>query len=528
MPTPQDKEGVRRFLGLIQYLSKFIPNLSDLDASLRILLKSDVEFQWNHEQEKGFQRLKEACTKPPVFALYNVNKPVEIECDSTPMRIQKMMIKLQWYDITVKYRKGTTMYISDALSRAYLEESEEEESDKADMICMLSITPEKYSEIHRATQKELETLMSTIQTGWPDTKNDSPFEVRQYFDSRDQLSVLDSIVYKGCRIVIPPSLRKTMLNLIHKSHLGIVKSKSRAREVMYWPAMNADIEQAVNNCSICAEYQKQQTREPVLPTTTPGLPYSHVGTEVFDYEGKKYLILVDYYSKYIDAVELKAETTIAIIEAMKTVFACHGLPGTLRSDNGPQFSSATFKIFCSDNGIEHERSSPHFQSSNGEAERVVQTVKCLWRKCEDKQFALIDYRTTPLDYINLSPAQLLMGRRPRNTLPASEDLLKPTTPDLRKVKQHFNAQKAKQKFYYDRRRGVKELLPLENGTTVRMETPGSKSLSSGIVVQKANKPRSYLVKIKGRLYRRNRVHLHKSNETVQDEQELPMEESSLD
>ena len=114
-----------------------------------------------------------------------------------------------------------------------------------------------------------------------------------------------------------------------------------------------------------------------------------------------------------------------------------------------------------------------------------------------------------------------MGRRPRNTLTASEDLLKQTTPDFGKVKQHFNAQKAKQKFYYDRRRGVKELLLLENGTTVRMETPGSKS--SGIVVQKANKPRSYLVKSKGRLYRRNRVHHHKSNETVQDEQEVPME-----
>ena len=179
MPTLQDKEDFRRFLGLIQYLSKFIPNLSDLDASLKILLKSDLEFQWNHEQKKGFQRLKEACTKPPVLVLFNVNKPVEIEFDSskdglgavllqegravaygsraltetekcyaqiekemqaivyscqkfhnyifgkevtvysnhkpletlfnkpllsTPMRIQKMMIKLQWYDITVKYR----------------------------------------------------------------------------------------------------------------------------------------------------------------------------------------------------------------------------------------------------------------------------------------------------------------------------------------------------------------------------------------------------------------------------------------
>ncbi|XP_061190021.1 uncharacterized protein LOC133197849 [Saccostrea echinata] len=210
---------------------------------------------------------------------------------------------------------------------------------------------------------------------------------------------------------------------------------------------------------------------------------------------------------------------------MKTVFACHGLPEKLRFDNGPQFSSANFKNFCTELGIEHERSSPHFQSK---AERAVQTIKSLWTKCDYKQLALLDYRTTPLENINLSPAQLLMGRRPRNTLPAPHDVLKPATHDLRKVKQHLNAQKAKQKLYYDRKRNVEELSPLDNGTTVRMETPGSMSLSPGIVVEKTDKPRSYLVKRKGRLYRRNRVHLHKSSENPQDEvdeQDIPMEDS---
>ncbi|XP_062571228.1 uncharacterized protein K02A2.6-like [Saccostrea cucullata] len=403
------------------------------------------------------------------------------------------MIKLQWYDINVKYRKGTMMYISDTLSRAYLEESGDEETEKA-----------------RSTRSELETLMSTIQTGWPDTRNESPYEVRQYFISRDQLSVLDSIVYKGSRIVIPPSLRKEMLNIIHKSHLGIVKSKSRAREVMYWPALNADIEQAVSDCPYCAEYQKKQNREPLMPTPTPDLPYTRVGTDVFEF------------------IELRSETTTAIIEALKIVFACHGLPAKLGSDNGPQFSSANFKTFCVELGIEHERSSPHFQSSNGEAERAVQNLKNLWTKCDDKQLALLDYRTTPLENINLSPAQLLMGRRPRNTLPASQDLLKPATHDLRKVQQHLNAQKTKQEFYYDRRRNVKELSPLDNGTTVRMETLGPKSLSPGIVVQKTDQPRFYVVKSKGKL-RRNRVYLHKSREHLQDEpveQDIPMEDSS--
>ena len=243
--------------------------------------------------------------------------------------------------------------------------------------------------------------------------------------------MLDSIVYKGSRIVIPPSMRKEMLQLVHKSHLGIVKSKSRAREVMYWPAMNSDIEDLISSCTTCAEFTKKQTSEPLLPTPTPDLPYSHVGTDIFEFNNKKYLVLIDYYSKYIDAVELKSESISAVISAMKGVFACHGLPSVLRSDNGPQYSSTQFKKFCDENGIKHEESSPHFQSSNGESERAVQIVKHLWRKCEDHEFALLDYRTTPLENINLSPSQLLMGRRPRNLLPSSQEVLKPTVHDTR-------------------------------------------------------------------------------------------------
>ena len=80
MPQPQDKEGVRRFLGLVQYLAKFKPNLSQIDAPLRILLKTDALFHWEDEQEKSFKELKRLCSSPPVLAYYNVNK---IECTSS-------------------------------------------------------------------------------------------------------------------------------------------------------------------------------------------------------------------------------------------------------------------------------------------------------------------------------------------------------------------------------------------------------------------------------------------------------------
>uniref|UniRef100_A0A2C9LRS1 Integrase catalytic domain-containing protein n=1 Tax=Biomphalaria glabrata TaxID=6526 RepID=A0A2C9LRS1_BIOGL len=126
---------------------------------------------------------------------------------------------------------------------------------------------------------------------------------------------------------------------------------------------------------------------------------------------------------------------------MKNIFTCHGIPRRLRSDSGPQFASRELLKFCKSYGIEHEMSSPHFQSSNGEAERAIQTVKKLWKKSEDKFLSLLDYRTTPLSNINLSPAELLMGRRLRNMLPPSEEILTLMTPYLKVVKKNFDSEK---------------------------------------------------------------------------------------
>ncbi|XP_052762296.1 uncharacterized protein K02A2.6-like [Mya arenaria] len=283
MPAPTDKEGVRRLLGLVQYLAKFIPNMSEVDTPIRTLLKSDIEFEWGHTQVKSFEKLKKLCSSPPVLAYYDVSKEVQIECDASKNGLGGVIMQ----------------------------------SDK----------------------EELGILHDIIVKGWPDTRSETPFETRPYWDSRDQLSVLDSIVYKGLRIVIPPSLRDNMLRLVHKTHLGLGKSKQRAREVMYWPRMNSDIDTMVSNCSVCAEQQNQQPAEPLKPTLTPDLPYDMVGCDVFQFRSEKYLVIVDYYSKYIDTEKLESETTSDITSALMKVFSSHGISNTLRSDNGPQFSS---------------------------------------------------------------------------------------------------------------------------------------------------------------------------------------------
>ncbi|XP_052809379.1 uncharacterized protein K02A2.6-like [Mya arenaria] len=274
----------------------------------------------------------------------------------------------------------------------------------------------------------------------------------------------------------------------------------------------------VSNCSMCAEQQNQQPAEPLKPTLTPDLPYDMVGCDVFQFRSEKYLVIVivDYYSKYIDTEKLESETTSDITSALMKVFSSHGIPNTLISDNGPQFSSSEFKTFCEEHGIIHLTSSPHFQSSNGEAERAVQTVKRMWSKSLNKNLALLDYRTTPLDGVNLSPAQVLMGRRPRNLLPASKAVLKPSSVDPNTDKTHLDHQKQRQKLYYDQRRGAKELVLLQNGQNVRISpNPNSQNpgkWTPGIVVEKHDKPRSFVVQSGNRLYRRNRKHLRLATE----------------
>ena len=162
----------------------------------------------------------------------------------------------------------------------------------------------------------------------------------------------------------------------------------------------------------------------------------------------------------------------ATIEVLKVQFFRHGIPEVIRSDGGPQFASKHFARFCKEYGIAHKTSSPHFPSANGEVERPEQTVKRLWRIATDKQLALLDYRTTPLEGVNLSPAQLLMGRRPRNKLPSLRELLTPTAYNRQDVMQRLTQQKANQKFYHDSK--PTSDLPLL--------LPGSKRWNPAIVV----------------------------------------------
>ena len=156
-----------------------------------------------------------------------------------------------------------------------------------------------------------------IQAGWPETKRQVPHSIREYWESRDELAVLDGVIYRGMKIVVPPSMRPAMLALIHGTHLGIVKCKQRAREAFYWPGMSAQIEEKVKDCTVCHNYAPAQQKQPLMPSPVSDLPWAMAASDIFAFEGHHYLVLVDYYSKYIEVTKLNDLTSQDTIEALR-------------------------------------------------------------------------------------------------------------------------------------------------------------------------------------------------------------------
>ncbi|CAC5403653.1 unnamed protein product [Mytilus coruscus] len=168
----------------------------------------------------------------------------------------------------------------------------------------------------------------------------------------------------------------------------------------------------------------------------------------------------------------------------------------LITDSGPQFACREFAQFAKEYGFVHTTTSPHYPQANGQAERFVQTVKNLIKKSKDPYKAMLDYRNTPLDEIELSSAQLHIGRRLKSSLPTSAPLLKPTFVNEQKVKKLYNKRQQTQEYYFNKHSG-KPLRELKDNETVMIQH--NNQLTPGKVVRKHETPRSYIVETLGEI-----------------------------
>ena len=230
---------------------------------------------------------------------------------------------------------------------------------------------------------------------------------------------------RGDRIVIPQSLRQDLKIKVHADHQDVNSCFRRARDLIFWPGMSADIRAYVESCDTCATYCAKQPEQPLQMHEDRERPWQKVGSDIFTIEGRNYVVTVDYYCQFIELDYLPETNSATVITKLSHRFARHGIPDAVVSENGPQYASSEFQCFARHWNFQHKRIAPGNSPANGQAESAVKIIKSA-KSGKDPHIALLNLRNTPNEGMSSSPVQRLMGRRTQSVLPATPAVLKPS------------------------------------------------------------------------------------------------------
>ena len=604
MKVPQCKEDLMRFLGMVQYLSKFLPSLSDCAAPLREIIKKNVEFVWEQPQIDSFEKIKTLITTAPVLQFYNPDIPVTLQVDASklgvgacmmqsekpvsyasatltntqkrwsPMekecyailfacrkfhcylygqritvisdhkplipifkkplinvtpRLTRILLSLKKYNITVTWKPGKEMKLADFLSRAQLDNTDDTEDienanvEVYEFIKELPISKEWYQLFKDETENDpilREVIKCLNNDQWPDHK----FQSRIFnglYNIRDELFVEDGILFFNRRLVVPCALHENMLKLLHQGHFGIEKTRDRARQIVYWPGMSADIENFVKACPNCSEFRYSNQKESLCKHNIYDRPWAKTAMDLFDYSGGKYLLIVDFFSKYFEFSKLASGSgAIAIVNVLKEIFSRLGIPEIVLSDNGPPFHSDYLDKFSKDWKFKLDNSAPLLSRSNGLVEKYVAISKGILRKSNDPFLGILEYRNSPLKDLGKTPNELMFnGRVMRTNLPVSTNLLKEGNDNSENLKAKFESAVVQQSKYYNK--SAKDLPELNIGDSIRYRKKANERVWDKAELIENLGNRNYRIRnSRGNELIRNRFHLIKTGE-------IPMKSPSL-
>ena len=498
----QEQDGKRR---PVVFASR---SLTDAEKNYAVIEKEALAATWAVERFSqfllGMNFIIETDHKPLIPLLSSK----EIAC--MPPRIQRFRLRLMRFSPTVEYVPGKQQVTADALSRAPVGTPTESDINFVELtaemekqaIKVLPASTEKLEAVRVGQRNDpvLCEVREYCNRGWPAYLPSNPI-MQPYWQDRHRLTIIDDLLLYDDRLVIPQSMRMEMLERLHEGHLGITKCRGLATSSMWWPGIGADIGEMVSRCTACAKH-RPVCLEPLLPSEFPKRSWERLAMDLFEFDGQTFLLVVDYYSRWIEVKHMPTQTSKRVIQRLKAIMSGHGIPEIVVSDNGPQFASEEFARFARAYGFTLVTSSPRYPQSNGMAERAVQTVKRLWKKAKDPYLALLLYRNSPLQN-GYSPAQLLMSRRLNTRLPTPPSALEPAIPDHAAVRASETASKEKQRLNFNKRHAARLAPKFQPGDHVHIRDLDR----PGLIVERHTSPRSYLVKTEQGIFRRNNRHL---------------------
>lgn len=399
----------------------------------------------------------------PLLHIFGSKKGIPLHVAN---RLQRWALTIMAYQPTLKYVKTQDFGYVDVLSRLMQRFPVDDEeyiiaSVEAEIAMILEHTfnniPVTSSDIINSTKHDnsLQQLKYYIINGWPKRKEEVTDKVTaQFWTFKDLLYIANDIIMMGDRVLVPEKHRKIILDALHKAHPGITRMKSLARSYVFWPGLDKDINDRVQNCLPCANQLKLPVKSDLQSWPIAQKPLERIHIDFAEpHKGESYLLIVDAYSKWPEVYKMNNMSSSSTISRLDEFFSRYGLPELVVSDNGPQFTSTEMQQYLQENGIEHLTTAYYQPHSNGQVERFVDTFKRSMNKLKegkDKtplETFLRYYRATPNRNVkdNLSPAEAFLGRKLKIDL----DLLRPKP--VKKVITNFKQNEA-----YNQKHGTRQ------------------------------------------------------------------------
>ena len=617
-PSPKSPKELQSFLGAVNYLSKFIPELSSLRSPLQGLIKKDSEYLWTGTHEQAFQKLKDAVCESTLLSYYDKSKPIFIEVDASgqglgavllqgcvsneelkqasqtdgkylkfrnklkpiafaskslseaeqrysnierellgvvwaiqhfnhytfankiniisdhkplqPLfsgkaltscspRTARLLLKVIDRDVRFFYQQGPSMHLADPLSRLSTHNTEDGNKDEVqglkvnicDITSVRNVTLDQFKE-HTDMDEDFRLLKMYVMHGWPSAQQDCVEQLRSYYTFKEEISFIDGLLFKGNRVIVPKALRNKTLEVLHRSHMGIVKTQERARTSFYWPGLNKAIKDICQTCETCLQYAARQDKQEIGLVPDCSESWEALATDIFEFQGKYFLIIACRFSSYMVVREMDGHTAEETINKFSSVFAELGLPRTIHCDRGTNYTSTQFQEFCQSLNIKVTYSSAEHHQSNY-AERGVQTIKQFMRKTKEWQMALLEYLMTPIRHqgSHSSPLQLMKKRTIRGILPVRQQGTCSSDYDRKVLRRQEQAK-------YQSGSSYKELAM---GSSVLYYDHDKGQWVPGVLVERIH-DRSYVViSQKGRKITRNRIDIKPYPGKVEVQFQLP-------
>ena len=388
---------------------------------------------WGLEQTKyftmGCQKLVVATDHKPLLKIFGDRTLDEIP-NTRLFRLKQRI--LPWY-FDIIHLPGKTNLACDAtsrypsashektgLSKEHMLESVIAAAIQFDTQKLTSITWDQLV-IETTKDNNLVVLIEAIQNGFPDVYRTNA-STSPYWQYRQNLHITDGVIIYNDRVVVPPTLRRVVLDTLHSAHQGVSTMSLRARLIVFWPGMTNDIEQHRRSCMVCVKNAPSQPPVPTSPASPPATPFEQTFADFFECFGQHYLVIGDRLSGWSDVFQSPKGTPQAgsegLITCLRNFFSRFGVPDELASDGGPEFIASSTQDFLKRWGVGHRVSSAYHPQSNGRAEVAVKSAKRLLRSntgssgtLDTDRFlrAIMQLRNTPDPDCNLSPAQILFG-----------------------------------------------------------------------------------------------------------------------